>query len=803
MSITDTTSLRKFLSGVLLIASSVLALGASQPAAQADYYFASSTATNTPDVSNTSNLTLPYLFSGAINASTFVSASDSITVTGTVAANTAATTSTVMISYQKVDPTNNNALVGAAAGNYQTTTTSTGNHQDFSLSFPAPSAGKYFLKYVVSNGRGTSAGFATTNNGDATPKYFQVFAGSPVTSVVSQTFGPNSTPFGDTATVQLHVVTKAGSTTPLAGETVTVTQCITASCFSQSAPATQITDNSGNVTFVFPNLTDTLTVTASMASNAAAGDFSALPVSATFTINVPTPNPFSTPSATLPSASSILAATSWTAGSVRKAAFASMVSHYDSSTVYAPVQFAIDPAIPLAITNTFIQVAAISSKFWGTTLLPDPHVVVTTVSNASELLFCEASQTAGAGIPGGTIAACLNQSPDVGLQVSPPNGSTRVGGLTGANNFSQFLVSSDASVVNSQVYFTPGHELRNQVNFRLNLSATPNLFADGPLYFGDAIGAMVHPAELDDQLSAAHSGYAANSQIDINTALSATPPSGSTFTGDLLNYYTQQYFVSSATVELMIAEYGVDKYLQWMQLRGQDGLSGGSVAEVKSTFATVFGTPWDTFVIGANQYVNDLNNGSVQPLAMYAANSVSPSTPAPSTPAPSTPAPVVSSGGGGGGYSAPTPTPTPVVTATPLPSPTPTPTPTPSVTPTPSPTMAAPAKPQPPVQLASGLSVGGNGPAKQVVGIPTASTSVATTTRTSSPVAIVLPSVTKGSKVTTTIKAPNGSTINLPTTTASATGALKLPNVAFAKPGTYTMTVTVGKTKKIVTITVH
>ena len=143
MSITDTTSLRKFLSGVLLIASSVLALGASQPAAQADYYFASSTATNTPDVSNTSNLTLPYLFSWAINASTFVSASDSITVTGTVAANTAATTSTVMISYQKVDPTNNNALVGAAAGNYQTATTSTGNHQDFSLSFPAPSAGKY------------------------------------------------------------------------------------------------------------------------------------------------------------------------------------------------------------------------------------------------------------------------------------------------------------------------------------------------------------------------------------------------------------------------------------------------------------------------------------------------------------------------------------------------------------------------------------------------------------------------------------------------------------------------------------
>jgi hypothetical protein len=103
----------------------------------------------------------------------------------------------------------------------------------------------------------------------------------------------------------------------------------------------------------------------------------------------------------------------------------------------------------------------------------------------------------------------------------------------------------------------------------------------------------------------------------------------------------------------------------------------------------------------------------------------------------------------------------------------------------------------------NGLTVGSTAAGKQTQGVTAGASTVSVAAKSGSVLSIVLPAVTKGSKVTATIKTPGGSSINLPTTTASSNGSYKLPAIKFSKSGTYTITALVGKIKKVITITVR
>jgi hypothetical protein len=74
--------------------------------------------------------------------------------------------------------------------------------------------------------------------------------------------------------------------------------------------------------------------------------------------------------------------------------------------------------------------------------------------------------------------------------------------------------------------------------------------------------------------------------------------------------------VGSAAVELLIAQFGIGKYIAWMQARRLTN-TGNALADMKSTFATAFGMSWPTWTPMANAYINDLNKGTVKALSVY------------------------------------------------------------------------------------------------------------------------------------------------------------------------------------------
>lgn len=173
---------------------------------------------------------------------------------------------------------------------------------------------------------------------------------------------------------------------------------------------------------------------------------------------------------------------------------------------------------------------------------------------------------------------------------------------------------------------------------------------------------------------------------------------------------------------------------------------------------------------------------------------------------------------------APAPVPSPASTPTAIPTPKPTPsaqplptskaTPTPSSVPTPMASNSPSSNPSPSAAISSVL------PAKPIA----ANTSVAVVSNSIKPASVVqlnsgesvktasvkknstfaltLPSVAKGTTVKQVLKGPDGKSFTLVSGTTTVAGQVSSPILKFAKPGKYTLTITLGTKNKVVTISV-
>ncbi len=238
-------------------------------------------------------------------------------------------------------------------------------------------------------------------------------------------------------------------------------------------------------------------------------------------------------------------------------------------------------------------------------------------------------------------------------------------------------------------------------------------------------------------------------------------------------------------------------------------------------------------------------SASVTPTA--APSATSSATPSASAPPPSpsptptpTPTPTASSGGGGGGggffggggggggFVPPavaalgTPSPSPSVTPTLSPTPLPSISQLPVVTasPTPLASVVATLSPKPsPLSTASLSPTLRPGVTTNAKGEVTKTTTFAIPTKISGPVKSLtltgskatistslktavqpsIPSVKKGTAIKVVIKGSDGKSYTVASTTAKSRGTYKAPAIKFAKPGTYQVTVMIGKVKKVIT----
>jgi hypothetical protein len=220
-------------------------------------------------------------------------------------------------------------------------------------------------------------------------------------------------------------------------------------------------------------------------------------------------------------------------------------------------------------------------------------------------------------------------------------------------------------------------------------------------------------------------------------------------------------------------------------------------------------------------------------------------TPTPTPTPPPAPAPAPPSGGssgggfiGGGGFVPPAvialgiPAPSPSATATPTPSPTPsisqlpivtaspTPTVTASPTPSPTPTTGPSPKPSPSTSASPSLSPAPQiGVTKNTKGEVTKTTTFAIPLKVSGPVKSLtltaakatistslknavqpaIPLVKKGTAIKVVVRGSDGKNYTVASTTAKTTGTYKTPVIKFSKPGTYLVTVTLGKVQKVIT----
>jgi hypothetical protein len=149
-------------------------------------------------------------------------------------------------------------------------------------------------------------------------------------------------------------------------------------------------------------------------------------------------------------------------------------------------------------------------------------------------------------------------------------------------------------------------------------------------------------------------------------------------------------------------------------------------------------------------------------------------------------------------------TPTPTITSTPKPSVSATPVPTPTPIKTPSPSPSIPTRP--------GVSTNAKGEVTKTTtfAIPTKiSGPVKSLTLTGSKATIStslktavqpsIPSVKKGTAIKVVIKGSDGKSYTVASTTVKKTGTYKAPAIKFSKPGTYQVTVLIGKVKKVIT----
>jgi hypothetical protein len=157
-------------------------------------------------------------------------------------------------------------------------------------------------------------------------------------------------------------------------------------------------------------------------------------------------------------------------------------------------------------------------------------------------------------------------------------------------------------------------------------------------------------------------------------------------------------------------------------------------------------------------------------------------TPTPVTPTPS-PTPV-----------APTPTPTPTATPTPTPTATPTPTPTPTATPTPTPSPTAAAKSTFYTTTTS---------TKNLTKSSLVKSSTSLTSKVARSLQLSLKTIgTKTATVKLVVKTPDNKSYTLRSSTIAKNKGFVGPVIRFSKPGTFVFTLTVGSTKKLVTVKV-
>ena len=179
-------------------------------------------------------------------------------------------------------------------------------------------------------------------------------------------------------------------------------------------------------------------------------------------------------------------------------------------------------------------------------------------------------------------------------------------------------------------------------------------------------------------------------------------------------------------------------------------------------------------------------------------------------------------GGGGTGGGGGSPGPTPSISPSPSPSPSasvsPTPTPSasasvaPKPTPTPTSIPSPVASPSPSATQQKSVSTNSRGevtktetfaiPTKVVGPIKTLTLSGSKATVSSSlknAVQTSIPSVKKGTEIRVVVKGADGKSYTVASTTAKSTGTYKAPAIKFSKPGTYQVTVMIGKVKKVIT----
>lgn len=91
---------------------------------------------------------------------------------------------------------------------------------------------------------------------------------------------------------------------------------------------------------------------------------------------------------------------------------------------------------------------------------------------------------------------------------------------------------------------------------------------------------------------------------------------------------------------------------------------------------------------------------------------------------------------------------------------------------------------------------------KATVSVSNSSASQSVTVKENSTISFTIPKVAKGTSVKQVLTGPDGKKYTLVSGKSSATGKVNSPTLKFAKPGTYTITITIGKTVKKVKITV-
>ena len=140
--------------------------------------------------------------------------------------------------------------------------------------------------------------------------------------------------------------------------------------------------------------------------------------------------------------------------------------------------------------------------------------------------------------------------------------------------------------------------------------------------------------------------------------------------------------------------------------------------------------------------------------------------------------------------------PTPIATKPALISPTPSRAPSPSSSPSARPGVITNARGE--VTKTTTFAI----PAKIVGTIKTTTVSGSKATVSTSlktPVQPAVSSVKKGTVIKVVVKGADGKSYTVASTTTKTTGTYKAPAIKFSKPGTYQVTILVGKVKKVIT----